>query len=70
MSAGSQRRLDADRGATTRLARRARQRARARRDAWTIAALIAVGPLAVLLWPVKSLFYYIPKWYLEILLGI
>lgn len=29
-----------------------------------------MGPLLWLLWPVKSLFYYIPKWYVEILLGI
>lgn len=70
MSAGRKRRLDADRGAATRLGRRARQRARARRDAWTVAALVAVGPLVWLLWPVKSLFYYIPKWYFEILFGL
>jgi hypothetical protein len=33
-------------------------------------ALLAVAPLAVLLWPVKSLLYYIPLWYIQLLLGI
>jgi hypothetical protein len=28
------------------------------------------GPLIWLLWPVKSLFYHIPKWYVQLLLGI
>lgn len=53
----------------SRAVRRARQRARARRDAWTLAGLVAVGPLVMLLWPVKSLFYYVPKWYVELILG-
>lgn len=70
VSAGRVRRLDADRSVATRVKRRARQRARARRNAWTIAGLVAVGPLVWLLWPVKSLFYYIPKWYLQLLLGL
>lgn len=70
MSGGRGGRLDANRIAASRVARRARQRARARRDAWLVAVLLAVGPLAWLLWPVKSLFYHIPKWYVELLLGI
>lgn len=52
------------------MTRRASQRARARRDAWIVTTLVVAGPLAWLLWPVKSLFYHIPKWYLELLLGI
>lgn len=53
-----------------RVTRASRRRARARRDAWILTALIAVGPLAWLLWPVKSLLYYFPKWYVELLLGM
>lgn len=52
------------------MTRRARQRARARRDAWLLAGIVLVWPLVWLLWPVRSLFYYLPKWYVEILLGI
>lgn len=70
MPAGRVRRLDADRGVGTRVAQRARQRAQVRRNAWIVVAGFLVGPLLWLLWPVKSLFYYIPKWYVEILLGI
>jgi hypothetical protein len=33
-------------------------------------ALIGAGPLVWLLWPVKSLLYYMPKWYVELLLGL
>jgi hypothetical protein len=68
--AGRVRRLDADQSGASRVKRRARQRARARRDAWTLVALISAGPLVWLLWPVKSLLYYMPKWYVELLLGI
>lgn len=70
MSGGRSGRLDADRGAATRLTRRAQQRASARRRAWITSALVLAGPLIWLIWPVKSLFYYLPKWYIEILLGI
>lgn len=63
-------RLDADRSAPTRVSRRARQRTRARRDAWLTAALVGVAPLIWLLWPVKSLFYHIPKWYVQLILGL
>lgn len=70
MSAGRRRRLDANRGiasGVTRATRRAHQRARARRDAWLLVALIGVGPLVWLIWPVKSLLYYFPKWYAQML---
>jgi hypothetical protein len=33
-------------------------------------ALIAAVPLAILLWPVKSLLYYIPLWYVQLALGL
>jgi hypothetical protein len=59
------RRTDVSRATT-----RAHQRARARRSAWTLTALVATGPLVALLWPVKSLFYYVPKWYVELILGL
>lgn len=52
------------------MTRRARQRARGRRDAWTTTAVLLLGPLLYLLWPVKSLFYHIPKWYVQLLLGL
>lgn len=52
------------------MTRRARKRARARRNAWLTITLVGVGPLAWLLWPVKSLFYHIPKWYIELILGL
>lgn len=68
--AGRSGRLDANRGAATRVVQRARQRARARRNAWITAAVVLGVPLLVLLWPVKSLFYHIPKWYVQLLLGI
>ena len=68
------RRLDANRGATTRVARNAFKRARARRNArryvWRPGTLVLVGLLIWLLWPVKSLLYYIPKWYIELALGL
>jgi hypothetical protein len=48
--------------------RRAQQRARARRDAWLLVAFILAGPLMWLIWPVKSLLYYFPKWYAQMLL--
>jgi hypothetical protein len=35
-----------------------------------VTALLLAGPLTWLLWPVKSLFYHIPKWYVQLLLGI
>jgi hypothetical protein len=70
VSAGRGGRLDANRGATTRVTRRARRRARALRRTWVTTILLLAGPLVWLLWPVKSLFYHIPKWYVELLLGI
>jgi hypothetical protein len=70
VSAGRSGRLDANRGAATRVGRRANERARALRRGWTVTALLLAGPLTWLLWPVKSLFYHIPKWYVQLLLGI
>ena len=55
---------------STRVARRARQRARARRDAWKLTAVIGTVLLVWLIWPVKSLLGYGPKWYVEFFLGI
>lgn len=52
------------------MTRRAYERSRARRSAWLVVALVMAGPLIWLLWPVKSLFYHIPKWYVELLLGL
>ncbi len=52
------------------MTRQARRRAHARRKAWRVTALVVAGPLIWLLWPVKSLFYHIPKWYVELLLGL
>jgi hypothetical protein len=50
--------------------RRAYQRARARRKTYVSVALVSAGPLIWLLWPVKSLFYHIPKWYIQLILGL
>ena len=64
------RRLDAHRGNASRVTRRDRRRAHERRRAWRVTAFLAIGPVVWLLWPVKSLLYYIPKWYVELLLGM
>jgi hypothetical protein len=51
--------------------RLARQRSReAHRRRMILTALVVAGPLIWLLWPVKSLFYHIPKWYVQLLLGL
>lgn len=70
MPAGRGGRLDANRGAPTRLSRRALERRARRRNAWFVTVLVVAGPLTWLLWPVKSLFYHIPKWYIQLILGL
>lgn len=45
------------------------RRTRVRR-AWIASAVMFGIPLLVLMWPVKSLLWYFPKWYVELLLGI
>lgn len=70
MSGGRGGRLDANRSGTSRVARRAHQRASATRRVWFTLGIAALGPLVWLVWPVKSLFYHIPKWYVQLLLGI